>query len=103
MRLPQPEVRALLEQDAAYGCARTAGMCAEIQKVDAALWTFARVDGLEPTNNAVERASSPAMVWRMKSYGCHSAKGSRVVERLSSVTATLRLQSRCQDRTAAER
>ena len=81
--------KALLAQGAACGCAKTAGMCAEILKVEAALWTFASVEGVEPTNNAAERALRPAVVWRKKSFGCHSEAGCRFVERLLSVTETL--------------
>ena len=58
--------------------------CAEILKVEAALWTFARVEGLEPTNNAAERALRPAVLWCKRSFGCHSAGGCRFVERLLS-------------------
>jgi transposase len=93
-RRVRPEVRALLQQGAGCGCAKTAGMCAEILKVEAGLWTFAHHDGLEPTNNAAERALRPAVVWRKKSYGCHSEDGCRFVERLLSVTQTLRLLGR---------
>jgi transposase len=88
------EVRSLLEEGAGCGCAKTAGMCAEILKAEEALWAFARVEGVEPTNNAAERALRPAVVWRKKSYGCHSEEGCRFVERLLSVTQTLRLQGR---------
>jgi transposase len=88
------QVRALLEAGAACGSAKTAGMCAEILKVEEALWAFARVQGVEPTNNAAERALRPAVVWRKKSFGCHSEEGCRFVERLLSVTQTLRLQGR---------
>jgi transposase len=49
------EVRSLLEECAAC-CAKTAGVCAEILKLEPALWTFARQEGLEPSNNAAERA-----------------------------------------------
>ena len=94
LRWLRPEVQALLEQGAAGGCAKTAGVCAEILKVEAALWTFATVEGVEPTNNAAERALRPAVVWRKKSYGSHSEAGCRFVERLLSVTQTLRLRSR---------
>ena len=90
----RPEVQALLREGAGCACAKTAGMCAEMLKVEEALWTFARHEGVEPTNNAAERALRPAVVWRKKSYGCHSAEGCRFVERLLSVTATLRLQGR---------
>jgi|SRR5262245_11617251 len=90
----RPEVQALLREGAACGCAKTAGMCSEMLKVEEAFWAFARQEGVEPTNNAAERALRPAVVWRKKSYGCHSAEGCRFVERLLSVTQTLRLQGR---------
>ena len=35
--------------------AKAAGLCRELRKWWAALWTFARVDGVEPTNNMFER------------------------------------------------
>jgi len=86
------DVRVALERGAVCGCAKTAGVCAEILKIEAALWTFARVDGVEPTNNAAERALRPAVLWRKGSFGCQSEAGCRFVERLLSVTATLRLR-----------
>jgi transposase len=88
------EVRSLLKQGAACGCAKTEGVCAEILKLEPALWTFARQEGLEPTNNAAERALRPAVIKRKRSFGCHSEDGCRFVERLLSVTQTLRLQQR---------
>jgi transposase len=88
------EVRDSLERGAACGCAKTAGVCAEILKLEPALWTFARQEGMEPTNNAAERALRPAVIKRKRSFGCHSEGGCRFVERLLSVTATLRLRQR---------
>ena len=88
------EVRDLLERGAACACAKTAGVCAEVLKLEPALWTFARHEGLEPTNNAAERALRPAVIKRKRSFGCHSQAGCRFVERLLSVTQTLRLQQR---------
>ena len=88
------EVRSLLGQGAACSCAKTAGVCAEVLKLEAALWTFARQEGIEPTNNAAERALRPAVIKRKRSFGCHSEGGCRFVERLLSVTQTLRLQRR---------
>jgi transposase len=90
----RPEARAALARGAACGCAKTAGVCAAILKVEPALGPLARVDGVEPTNNAAERALRPAGVWRKKSYGCPSEAGCRFVERLLSVTQTLRLLGR---------
>jgi transposase len=86
----RPEVQGLLEEGAACGCAKTAGVCAEILMLEPALWAFERHKGVKPTNNAVERALRPAVFKRKRSFGCHSEAGCRFVERLLSVTQTLR-------------
>jgi len=49
---------------------------------------------VEPTNNAAERAIRPAVLWRKGSFGTHSPGGSRFVERMLTVAATLRQQGR---------
>jgi transposase len=90
----RPEVQALLQEGAACGCARTAGVCAAILKVELGLWLFARWDGLAPTNNGAERALRPAVLWRKGCFGSDSEGGCRFVERLLSVAATLRQQGR---------
>jgi transposase len=59
-----------------------------------ALWTFSRVEGVEPTNNAAERALRPAVLWRKGCFGSRSAEGCRFVERLLSVRATCAQQER---------
>ena len=59
-----------------------------------ALWTFSQVEGVEPTNNAAERALRPAVLWRKGSFGSRSAEGCRFVERLLSVRATCQQQER---------
>ena len=38
-----------------------------------ALWTFVRVEGVEPTNNAAKRALHPGVLWRKGSFGTQSA------------------------------
>ena len=58
------------------------------------LWTFVRVEGVEPTNNAAERALRHAVIWRRISGGTDSAEGSRFVERMLTVVATCRQQRR---------
>jgi transposase len=63
-------------------------------KVEQALWLFVRVAGVEPTNNAAERALRPAVIWRRTSLGTQSALGSQFVARLLTVTLTLRAQQR---------
>jgi transposase IS66 family protein len=44
---------------------------------EAALWTFVREAGVEPTNNAAEQALRPAVIWRKGCFGAHSADGNR--------------------------
>jgi len=43
------------------------------------------VPGLEPINNAKERALRPAVIWRKLSFGTQSARGSRFVEKVLTV------------------
>jgi transposase len=87
-------VRSRLEAGTACGCAKTAGTCREILAVEPALWTFARVEGIEPTNNAVERALRHAVLWRKTSNGTGSETGSHFVENILTVVATCRQQGR---------
>jgi transposase len=88
------EVRALLRRGAGGGCATTAGVCRELLAIEPALYTFALVEGVEPTNNAAERALRHAVCWRKMSFGTDSAGGSRFVERVLTVVATCRQRGR---------
>lgn len=58
------------------------------------LWLFVEAEGVEPTNNHAERVQRRAVLWRRRSFGCHSADGCRFVERILSVVGTLKLQCR---------
>jgi transposase len=73
---------------------KAARLCRELRKWWPALWTFTRVEGVEPTNNVAERALRPAVLWRKGSFGSDSEAGSRFVERLLTVVATCRQQGR---------
>ena len=73
---------------------QTAATCANLLKVEAALWTFVRKEDVDPTNNAAERALRHGVIWRHTSFGTHSPEGSRFVERMLTVRATLRQQQR---------
>jgi transposase len=88
------DVVAVLEQGSAGACAKTAATCRELLAVEEALWTFVRVEGVEPTNNHIERVLRPAVLWRKKSFGSQSDGGCRFVERLLTVVQTRRLQGR---------
>jgi hypothetical protein len=80
--------------------AKTARTFRELLKVEAALWLFVRVLGVEPlievepTNNAAARALRPAVIWRRTSLGTQSALGSQFVARMLTVTLSLRAQQR---------
>src|SRR4051794_36803820 len=74
------------------GCARTAGTCRELLAGEAHLWTFVRVEGVEPTNNDAERALRRGVIYRKASGGTESEGGSRFVERMLTVVATCRQQ-----------
>ncbi|HYS30045.1 MAG TPA: transposase [Candidatus Limnocylindria bacterium] len=73
---------------------KAAGLCRELRKWWPALWSFARVEGVEPTNNGAERALRPAVLWRKGSFGSNSEPGSRFAERLLTVVASCRQQGR---------
>ena len=68
--------------------------CAELLEYWPCLWVFARVPGVEPTNNVGEQEIRPAVLWRKGSFGSHSPEGSRFVERMLTVTRSLRKQGR---------
>ncbi len=59
---------------------KAAGLCRELTKWWAALWTFARIEGVEPTNNVSERMLRPAVLWRQGSFGSDREAGSRFAE-----------------------
>jgi transposase len=59
-----------------------------------ALWTFASVPGVEPTNNHAERGLRGAVIYRKLSLGSQSEEGERTIERLLSASVTCRLQGR---------
>ena len=74
--------------------AKTARTGQEMLSVEEALWTFVGHAGVEPTNNAAERALRHGVLWRKSSFGTHSEAGSRFVERVMTVVTTLRQQNR---------
>lgn len=90
----QGRVGELLREGTTVAHDKTRRTCQNILKVEAALWTFVRVEGVEPTNNSAERPLRRAVVWRRRSFGTQSEAGSRFVERVSTAVVTLRQQKR---------
>lgn len=71
-----------------------ATFCGNILKIEPALWTFVTTEGVDPTNNFMERLLRRAVLWRRRSFGCASLAGCRFVERILTVVQTCRLQAR---------
>jgi transposase len=71
--------------------ARVAKFCGNLLELECALWTFATQEGVEPTNNYMERLLRRAVLWRRRSFGCNSPVGCRFVERILTVVQTSRL------------
>jgi transposase len=69
-------------------------MARNLLKLWPALWTFARRNGVEPTNNHPERSLRGAVIYRKLSLGSQSELGERHIERLLSASVTCRLQRR---------
>lgn len=88
-----PQIEALLEKGSTCGHAgKYDGMCREILRHKACLWTFAWFEGGEPTNNEAERALRHAVIWRKTSFGSGGENGSghRFVERILTAVGTLK-------------
>jgi transposase len=94
MRPIRQEIEELLLRGACSGERRLRGMCRELYDHRDWLWTFLDVEGVEPTNNASERALRHAVIWRKLSFGTQSAAGSRFVETLLTIVETCRQQHR---------
>ncbi len=74
--------------------AKTVRTARKLLKIEAALWTFVYVEGIEPTNNMAEQALRTAVIWRRTSFGSQSQGGSEFVARILSVVTSLKAQQR---------
>ena len=94
LRPVRDRIEALLLRGVFSGNSRLMGICRELYDRRQWLWTFMDTEGVEPTNNASERALRHAVIWRKLSFGTQSENGSRFVETILSVVETCRQQSR---------
>ena len=74
--------------------ARTVRTCQRLLRLADGLWTFLEIEGIEPTNNAAERALRQSVIQRKISHGVQSARGALCRSRLLTVTTILRQQGR---------
>jgi len=86
MTTVRKRIKALLEEGALRGVPK----CVSILKVEPLLWIFTREKGIEPTNNAAERAIRPAVLWKKRSFGVESDRGARYAESMLSIWMTCR-------------
>jgi transposase len=90
----RPIIEAHLERGAGLGVRGVSGSCADILTHRLALWTFVDREGVEPTNNAAERALRAFVIWRKTSFGSQSERGTRFAARIMTAAQTLRKQNR---------
>jgi hypothetical protein len=88
------EVHCLLHIGMCLKHPATRKTCRNLLKVEPALWTFVDREGVEPTNNAAERALRRGVLWRRRSFGTQSDAGSQFVAHILTVVMTLRQQNR---------
>ena len=74
--------------------AQTVRTCQQLLQRKEALWTFLEIHGVEPTNNAAERALRQSVIQRKISLGVQSSSGAVCRSRLLTVSTTLRQQGR---------
>ena len=85
---------AALDRGLACGCAKTRGTCGQLADREASLFMFAFNNGVEPTNNAAERAIRHGVIWRKQSHGPKSESGAKYLANIWSVVETCRQQGR---------
>lgn len=88
----QESFNALMLEGTQVAHQATASFCQNLIDLGPALWTFVRVEGVEPTNNHAERVLRRAVIWRKRCFGADSEDGCRFVERMMTTVMTRRLQ-----------
>ena len=90
----QARMARVLDRGTECGHLKTQRTCANLRASLRAMFTFVRVEGVEPTNNSSERGLRPGVRWRRTSFGTQSEGGSRFVERMLTAAETCRRQGR---------
>lgn len=88
MKVLKARYARLLNMAEDCGDKKAKAMAKDLNDKWGAIWTFVTEDGVDPTNNAAERESRPAVIWRKSSLGTQSDDGQRFVERILTVSAT---------------
>lgn len=82
----------LLAQGVELRLRGVSGACEDALEHREALFSFARIPGVDPTNNHAERALRPFVLWRKTSQGSQSERGCLFASRVMTVAQTRRQQ-----------
>jgi transposase len=88
------KMHTLLEHGKLHFSWQALTFCSDVSTLEPALWTFVTTTGVEPTNNAAERALRPAVLWRKGCFGADSDDASVFVARILTVRETCRQQQK---------
>lgn len=88
------QLEALLQRVVNAEIEGVSGSCADVLEHRQALWTFVEHAGVEPTNNHAERELRGLVMWRRRSFGSQSERGTRFAARMMTVAHTARKQGR---------
>jgi transposase len=95
LRAPDPAVRpAVPGRGASWDDGKAVATFRLLLEGEEHLWTLLRVQGIEPTNNAAERALLHAVLRRKSSGGTASEWGTGFIERVLSAAAACRQRRR---------
>jgi transposase len=83
-----------LERAVLANISYVSGSCANMLEHWDAMWTFVDTPSVAPTNNHAERELRRLVLWRKRCFGSQSDRGDRFVERMLTVTHSLRKQRR---------
>ena len=88
------KVHRLLEHGKSHFSWQALSFCSDVSSLEPALWTFVSTEGVEPTNNAAERALRQAVLWRKGCFGADSDDGNVFVARILTVREACRQQQK---------
>jgi hypothetical protein len=95
LRAPDPAVRSAVSgRGASCDDGKAVATCRLLLEGEEHLWTFLRVQGIEPTNNAAEQALRHAVLRRKSSGGTASEWGTGFIERVLSAAEACRQRRR---------
>jgi transposase len=90
----QTQLHQSLEEGQTLPLHKVRAFCDDLLHLWPALWNFLATEGVEPTNNAAERALRPAVLWRKGCFGTQSKGGDVFVARILTIVTTCRQQDR---------